>query len=96
MLTFPCSKFHETLECVHLSTKNCSDSVKESFSSSLDQASNMLGNTCPLLSSVMCNMSMWESTLRHSRCELVKANQCLLDLDKYAKANMTKMDGMCM
>lgn len=91
-----CSKFHKTLECVHMSTKNCSEAVKESFSSSLVQARNMLGNSCPLLSSVMCNMARWETTLSYSRCEPTKANQCMLDLESYSRANMTKMDGMCM
>ncbi|XP_061194923.1 uncharacterized protein LOC133203073 [Saccostrea echinata] len=91
-----CSKFHETLECVHQFTKNCSDSVKGSFAPTLDHIRNILGDSCPLLSTVMCNTDMWESTLQNSRCELPKANQCLMKLDEYARANMTKMDGMCM
>lgn len=90
--------FGQMMQCVHFSTKNCTQTPglqdNDQFVAMLNAASSIMGNSCPILSAVACDQANWRAIIGYAGCNNTAADKCLMDFGmelEHIKDNDTLM-----
>ncbi|KAK3094578.1 hypothetical protein FSP39_003616 [Pinctada imbricata] len=89
-----CRHFLMTSKCVADSSKNCTADVKMRLEASLHNAKVLMGNTCPLLNTIMCNTSMFYDVM-DIKCNGEAAKKCMGDFEQFRNQNRGNMTAIC-
>ena len=85
------------MQCVTYSTRNCTLTTddKNMIMNVMETAHSIMGNTCPLLSTMVCNSQYWDSILHMATCDIKAAEECMMDFSEALPENMDNDTAIC-